>query len=107
MTIVRLSRAFAYGAPLAFLVGAFVGPPDPFSQLLYVAVGFALFVPAAYVTVADATSARRLFVFYGVVLLTTVLGSVAVNALDLGQVGRVAVVGVAVLVGAVAAVRFG
>lgn len=105
MNLVRLARAFAFGAPLAFLASAFVGPPDPFSQLIIVGVGLLLFIPAAYVSVADTGNARTLVAFFGTILVVAILGSVLVNVIDGGTGLRLVVFVVAVAFGALAAMQ--
>lgn len=107
MNAIRAARAFAFGAPLAILAASFIAPPDPFTQLATIGVGLALFVPAAYVSVADSGNTRTLVAFYGVILVTTLLGAVLVAALGGGIGLRIAVVLVAVSAGALTAMRFG
>lgn len=105
--LVRAARAFAFGAPLAFLAASFLTPPDPLSQLLFIAVGLMLFVPAAYVSVADTGNTRTLVVFFSAILLVTVAGSLVANALGDGTGLRLAVLAIAVSVGAIAALQYG
>lgn len=103
----RLARAFAFGAPLAFIVAAIVGPPDPFSQIALLAVTIPLFVAVGYVSVADSWGSHSLLVFFGVTLVTLIVGSLAVNALHGGATARTLVLAVAVALGAVLTDRFG
>lgn len=107
MNLVRLARAFAFGAPLAFLASSFIGPPDPFSQLVNIGLGIVLFVPAAYLSVAESGTSRTLVAFYGVILLLTLLGVLVVGAVNGGQELRVLVLVAAVVAGAVVANRVG
>lgn len=107
MTLVRLARAFAFGAPLAILAASFIGPPDPFSQLVNIGLGILLFVPAAYVSVAQTGNSRTLVAFYGAIIAVILLGVLLVGLVDGRQGLRIGVLVVAVVAGALVADRVG
>ena len=107
MNLVRAARSFAFGAPLAVLAASFVGPPDPFSQLLNVGIGVLLFVPAVYVSVAQSGNSRTLVAFYGAILLVILFGVLFAGAVGGGQGLRLGVLVVAVVAGALVVDRVG
>lgn len=109
MNPVHAARALAFGTPLAILAGSFLAPPDPRSQLAYIAIGLLLFVPAAYVSVAQTGTTRTLLAFYGGILVTIIASGILVGLLHDSNdtTVRFLVLATAVLVGATLAQRFG
>lgn len=85
-------RALLVTVPLAILVGTVVSPPDPVVQLLLIAGTLVGGLPIAYRLVAVRRyGPRQLGLFFGVVLLGTLLGLLGLQRVGSGPVPDVLV----------------
>ncbi|WP_433625814.1 hypothetical protein [Halomicrococcus sp. NG-SE-24] len=63
VSLQRIASTLLVGVTLAFVLGATLTPPDPYSQLLFVGPALLFMLPAAYVVAGRTPGLRRHVLF--------------------------------------------